>query len=51
MRRSRQGREHVLTLHAAPLRDVMTWASRYEQYWTKRLDRLEAFFKDKRKRS
>ena len=51
VRRSRQGREHVLTLHAAPLRDVMTWASRYEQYWTTRLDRLEAFFKDKRKRS
>lgn len=51
VRRSRHGREHVLTLHAAPLRDVMKWASRYEQYWTQRLDRLEAFFKDKRKRS
>ncbi len=51
VRRSRNGREHVLTLDAAPLRDVMTWASHYERYWTKRLDRLEAFFKEKRKRS
>jgi DNA-binding transcriptional ArsR family regulator len=49
--RERQGREHVLTLNAAPLRDVARWASRYERYWTERVDRLEAFFERKRKRS
>jgi DNA-binding transcriptional ArsR family regulator len=52
VRRSRHGREHVLALDAAPLRKVVTWASRYERYWTERLDRLEAFFTEKkRKRS
>jgi DNA-binding transcriptional ArsR family regulator len=47
VRRTRQGREHTLELEAAPLREVVSWASRYEQYWTERLDRLEAFFKNK----
>jgi DNA-binding transcriptional ArsR family regulator len=51
VRRERQGREHVLSLNAAPLRDVARWASRYERYWTERVDRLEAFFEQKRKRS
>ena len=50
VRRERQGREHVLSLNAAPLRDVARWASRYERYWTERVDRLEAFFEEKRKR-
>ncbi len=51
VRRTRHGREHVLELDAAPLRDVARWAHRYEAYWTERVDRLEAFFKEKRKRS
>jgi DNA-binding transcriptional ArsR family regulator len=51
VRRSRQGREHVLTLDAAPIREVARWASQYERYWDTRLDRLEAHFKEKRKGS
>ena len=51
VRRTREGREYVLALDARPLREVARWASRYERYWTERLDRLEVFFKDKRKRS
>ncbi len=51
VRRSRQGREHLLELDWKPLRDVARWASRYEHYWTERLDRVEAFFKERRKRS
>jgi DNA-binding transcriptional ArsR family regulator len=47
VRRSRQGREHRLELNAARLRQVATWASRYERYWTTRLDRMEAFFNEK----
>jgi DNA-binding transcriptional ArsR family regulator len=47
--RSIQGREHMLELDATPLRDVARWANRYERYWTQRLDRLEAFFRDKKK--
>lgn len=51
VRRSRQGREHVLALDARPLARVADWANGYERYWTRRLDRLESFFAEKRKRS
>jgi DNA-binding transcriptional ArsR family regulator len=47
VRRVRQGREHTLTLDARPLRQVVRWTSRYERFWTERLDRLEAFFAQK----
>jgi DNA-binding transcriptional ArsR family regulator len=50
VRRTRQGREHTIELEAAPLREVVSWAARYEQYWTDRLDRLEEFFKNRRPR-
>jgi DNA-binding transcriptional ArsR family regulator len=48
VRRTRQGREHQIELHARPLREVARYASRYEQFWNERLDRLEAFFTKKR---
>lgn len=51
VRRSKQGREHILALDAKPLREVARWAHRYERHWTERLDRLEAFFAEKRKRT
>src|SRR5476649_2960773 len=47
VRRERRGREHNLTLNARPLKRVAQWTSRYEQFWTERLDRLEAFFAQK----
>ncbi|WP_394828641.1 ArsR/SmtB family transcription factor [Pendulispora albinea] len=43
LRRVRIGREHHLTLEAAPLREVVQWTSQYERFWNDRLDRLEAF--------
>jgi DNA-binding transcriptional ArsR family regulator len=51
VRRTRRGREHTLELEAAPLREVVRWASRYEQFWNERLDRMEAFLAAKRKRT
>ncbi len=48
VRRSRSGREHTLELEAAPLREVARYAARYEAYWTDKLDRLEAFFKQRK---
>ncbi|HEY4012135.1 MAG TPA: metalloregulator ArsR/SmtB family transcription factor [Polyangiaceae bacterium] len=51
VRRSKQGREHLLALDARPLREVARWASRYERYWTERFDRLEAFFEHKKRSS
>ena len=44
VRRMKHGREHTLELDAEPLQQVTTWVLRYEQFWTERLDRLEAFF-------
>jgi DNA-binding transcriptional ArsR family regulator len=44
VRRTRRGRENTLTLRPEPLREVARWALRYEQFWTSRLDRLEAYF-------
>ncbi|MBV8762483.1 MAG: winged helix-turn-helix transcriptional regulator [Deltaproteobacteria bacterium] len=48
VRRTRQGREHTLELDAAPLREVASYAAQFEQYWTERLDRLEAYFANRK---
>jgi DNA-binding transcriptional ArsR family regulator len=50
VRRTRQGREHTLELDPKPLREVAQWASDVERFWSERLDRIEQFFKEKRKR-
>lgn len=44
VRRTRAGREHTIALEAAPLREVVRWASQFERYWAGKLDRLEQFF-------
>ena len=44
LKRVRKGREHLLELRPAPLREVAKWTARYEQFWNDRLDRLEQFF-------
>lgn len=49
VRRARNGREHTLQLEAAPLREVARWTSRYQELWNERLDRLEAFFAQRKK--
>jgi DNA-binding transcriptional ArsR family regulator len=51
LRRTRKGREHTLKLNANPLREVARWASRYQQFWDERLDRLERFFQEKTRRT
>ena len=43
VKRTREGREHVLTLDARPMREVARYASKFEKFWNERLDRLEAF--------
>lgn len=49
--REKQGREHVITARAEPLRLVKTWLNEYEKMWSEQLDRVEEHFKNKRKRS
>ena len=43
VKRTREGRENVLTLDARPMREVARYASKFEKFWNERLDRLEAF--------
>jgi DNA-binding transcriptional ArsR family regulator len=43
VKREKLGREHYLSLRAAPLRDVVRWASQYERFWIDRLDALGEF--------
>ena len=50
IRREVQGREHFIEFQAEPLRLVSSWVHEYERFWTRRLDRLEAHFKQKRRR-
>ena len=50
VRRTRQGREHTLELDPAPLREVGRWASDIERFWSTRLDRLEQYFEEKKRR-
>jgi DNA-binding transcriptional ArsR family regulator len=49
--RERQGRDHVIRFRGEPLRLVSQWVHEYERFWTQRLDRLEQYFKEKRKKS
>jgi DNA-binding transcriptional ArsR family regulator len=46
VKRTREGREHVLSLDARPMREVARYASKFEKFWTERLDLLEAFVVD-----
>jgi DNA-binding transcriptional ArsR family regulator len=50
VRRSRQGRENTLHLTPGPLREVASWVLQYKQFWTERLDRLEAFFAENKEK-
>ena len=51
IRRTRRGREHTLELDPGPLREVVRWASDVERFWSSRLDRIERFFEDKKRRT
>jgi DNA-binding transcriptional ArsR family regulator len=46
-----QGREHILTLDAAPLEDAVEWMDHYRRFWTDRLAALDAFVTRDKKRN
>ena len=51
LRRSVVGRDHVLSLNAAPLAEAMAWIERYRRFWEDRLAALESYVtRRKRKR-
>ena len=43
VRRSVQGREHYLSLDAAPLAEAAGWIARYRKFWSDQLASLDAF--------
>ncbi len=45
IRRRIRGREHVCALDAAPLREAAAWMAEYREFWSRRLDALEAFLR------
>jgi DNA-binding transcriptional ArsR family regulator len=50
IRREKQGRDHIIAFRAAPLKQVSGWVHEYERFWNERLDTLEAYFKEKRRK-
>ena len=44
VRRTRRGRNKMLTLSPEPMRAVAQWVMKYEDFWNSRLDRLQNFF-------
>lgn len=43
IRRQVRGREHILSLNAAPLADAAGWIEHYRQFWSDQLASLDAF--------
>ena len=40
--RRKVGRTHLISIDARPLEEAERWMRRWEKFWNKRLDRLEA---------
>ncbi|GAA3961188.1 metalloregulator ArsR/SmtB family transcription factor [Actinomadura viridis] len=43
VRRNVRGREHILTLEAAPLAEAAEWIEHYRRFWSDQLASLDAF--------
>ena len=43
LRRDVRGRDHVLSLNAAPLADAAAWIQHYQRFWKDRLEALDRF--------
>src|SRR3954471_1603451 len=43
VRRNVRGREHILSLNAAPLAEVSEWIEHYREFWGDQLAALDAF--------
>ncbi|MEX0733580.1 MAG: metalloregulator ArsR/SmtB family transcription factor [Steroidobacteraceae bacterium] len=51
VRRTVRGRDHVLSLDAAPLAEAAAWIAHYQRFWEDRLEALDQFVKEKRKQT
>ena len=43
VRRDVRGRDHVLSLNAAPLSEAADWIAHYQRFWTESLEALDEF--------
>jgi DNA-binding transcriptional ArsR family regulator len=43
------GRDHILSLRAAPLEEAAQWLDHYRRFWSESLGRLESFIKGKQR--
>jgi len=50
VRRSVHGREHILSLDAAPLADAAEWIEHYHRFWSDQLASLDAFVTPQKKK-
>ncbi|HTM44295.1 MAG TPA: metalloregulator ArsR/SmtB family transcription factor [Polyangiaceae bacterium] len=48
IQREKRGREVLISLQAAPLRQVAAWVHEYERFWSERLDLFELYFVHKK---
>jgi DNA-binding transcriptional ArsR family regulator len=44
--RQKTGRTVACRLRAQPMQEAMTWLSKYERFWSERLDRLAAYLEE-----
>jgi DNA-binding transcriptional ArsR family regulator len=49
VRRTVRGRDHVLSLDAAPLAEAAAWIAHYRRFWEDRLEALDKFVTNNRK--
>jgi DNA-binding transcriptional ArsR family regulator len=48
--RDKRGSFQYIRTNAGPMKQAQKWLSYYEQFWSERLDRLEAAFKERKER-
>jgi DNA-binding transcriptional ArsR family regulator len=49
IRRTKMGRDHIIAFDPLPLKEIAGWIHTYEKFWSQRLDRLEEYFKHRKK--
>ena len=45
LHKRRQGREHICSLNAAPIRGIVEWAMTYQRFWDESYERLDELLK------
>ena len=50
LRRSIEGRDHVLSLNAAPLAEAQAWIDKYRRFWEGRLAALDHYVTNKKRK-